>query len=393
MAATAAHRCRGHGEGLIRHRPDGRWESRITLPDGRLKSFYGKTRADVQQKLVVALKAQQDGLPVATNDRVTVGQYLKHWLETSESSVRASTHHGYEAKIRIHMEPALGKIPLTKLQPQTVETFLNNAKRANGIKLSAQSVHHLRAILRAALSDAVKKGLVARNVAALANEPQVQRHEIRPLTPEEARKLLDAVKGDRLEALYSVAMALGLRQGEALGLHWADVDLKAKTLRVRTALQRSKGEFRFVEPKSARSWRTIALPDAVVDALQGHKERQDEERKKEGWEEGDLVFCMSNGTPLYGTNLTKTFQRLLKNAKLPRQRFHDLRHTCASLLLAQGVHPRVVMEVLGHSNIALTMNTYSHVIPDLQREAAAKMDAILAGADPALLKQLEARVN
>lgn len=318
---------------------------------------------------------------------------MRHWLENSRSSIRPSTYHGYETKVRVYIEPALGKIPLTRLQPQHVESFLTSARRASGAKLSAQSLHHLRAILRTALNDAVKKGLVARNAAALANGPQVRRYEIRPLTAEEARKLLDAVKGDRLEALYSVAVALGLRQGEALGLHWADVDLKARTLRVRTALQRIKGEFRFVEPKSPRSWRTIALPDAVVQALQAHRDRQDEERKQEGWQEHDLVFCAPNGTPLYGTNLTKIFQRLLKKAGLPRQRFHDLRHTCASLLLAQGVHPRVVMEVLGHSNITLTMNTYSHVIPDLQREAAAKMDAILAGADATLITQTETRVN
>lgn len=366
---------RGHGEGSIRKRQDGRWEATISLEGRRRKSFYARTRQEVQQKLNTALKAHQDGLNVATNDRLTVGQYLGQWLSKSEASLRPATHRGYESKIRVHIAPELGRTPLSKLQPQTIEAFLSKKHRAG---LSAQSVHHLRAILRAALGDAVRKGTLGRNVATLADEPRVPHHEIQPLSPDEARALLEAVTGNRLEALYSVAMALGLRQGEALGLHWSDVDLAARTLSVRVALQRMNGAFHFVEPKSQRSRRTIALPDAVVRALQAHKDRQEFERKDEGWQEHDLVFCSPNGTPLYGTNLTKTFQKLLKAAGLPRQRFHDLRHTCASLLLAQGVHPRVVMEVLGHSNISLTMNTYSHVIPDLQREAAEKMDAILA---------------
>jgi integrase len=212
------------------------------------------------------------------------------------------------------------------------------------------------------LSDAVKKGALVRNVAALADEPRVPQHDIEPLSPPDARRLLHAVKGDRLEALYSVAMALGLRQGEALGLNWADVDLKGRTLRIRCALQRTKGEFHFVEPKSQRSRRTMALPEAVVKALQAHWDRQQFEQKEAvenhtGYSDLDLVFCKPNGEPLPGTHLTVSFQRLLKRTSLPRQRFHDLRHTCASLLLAQGVHPRVVMEVLGHSNINLTMNT------------------------------------
>ncbi|MDE3075004.1 MAG: site-specific integrase [Chloroflexota bacterium] len=161
------------------------------------------------------------------------------------------------------------------------------------------------------------------------------------------------------------------------------MDLKGRTLRVRCALQRTKGEFHFVEPKSQGSRRTMALPEAVVKALQAHWDRQQFEKKEAGENHTDytdlnLMFCRPNGEPLQATNLTVSFQRLLKRTGSPRQRFHDLRHTCASLLLAQGVHPRVVMEVLCHSNINLTMNIYSHVIPDLQREAADKMDAILS---------------
>lgn len=215
---------------------------------------------------------------------------------------------------------------------------------------------------------------------------------------------LDAVHGDRLEALYSVALAVGLRQGEALGLHWQDVDLDQGLLRVRLTLQRIKdldaadddraptaggatpprrprSRLVLAEPKTERLRRVIALPAVTLAALRRHKLVQLRERKWVGsrWQEHGLVFTSTIGTPLEPRNVTRLFHQHLEPANLPRVRFHDLRHTCASLLLAQGVHPRVVMETLGHSQIALTMYTYSRVLPALQREAAAQMDALLIG--------------
>jgi integrase len=178
-----------------------------------------------------------------------------------------------------------------------------------------------------------------------------------------------------------LALAAGLRQGEALGLHWQDVDLDAGTLRVRVALQRLEGRgLQTVEPKTARSRRSIALPPQVIESLRAHKSRQAQERLLAGsrWQDSGFVFTTATGTPLEGSSVTHRFQKLLRRAGLPHLRFHDLRHACASLLLAQGVHPRVVMETLGHSQISLTMNTYSHVIPALQRDATERMDAILA---------------
>jgi len=200
-------------------------------------------------------------------------------------------------------------------------------------------------------------------------------------TPEEARRLLDAARGDRLEALYSVALALGLRQGEALGLKWSDIDLEAGILRVRRAAQRIPHQgTQLVEPKTVRSRRTLVTPPVVVSALRAHRSRQIVERLAAGenWAELDLVFASQLGTLADGPNVTHRFHRLLKKAGLPPMRFHDLRHACASLLLVQGVHPRVVMETLGHSQISLTMNTYSHVLPALQREAADRMQAVLS---------------
>lgn len=369
---------RGHNEGSIYRRKDGRWAGVLTIGGGKRKYYYGRTRGEVQAKLASAAVGLNNGLTPPASERLTVGQFLTGWLsDTVKPSVRPSTFRGYESKVRTHILPGLGKQPLVKLTPQRLEAFFNQKRMAG---LSPQTVQHLRAIVRAALNDAVKWNLVPRNVAALVDGPRVPHHEIQPLSPDEARQLLEAVATHRLGALFSVALAVGLRQGEALGLRWEDIDLDAGTLTVRKTLQRIGGEFELVEPKTVRSRRTIALPSAAVDALRRHRTRQMEERLMAGsmWKDDwGLVFTTATGRPLQGTNVTRTFQQLLAKGGLRRQRFHDLRHSCASLLLAQGVHPRVVMETLGHSQIGLTMNTYSHVLPPLQREAAARMDEVL----------------
>ena len=214
----------------------------------------------------------------------------------------------------------------------------------------------------------------------MVSAPRGTRREVLALSPEEARRLLDAARGGRLEALYSVALALGLRQGEALGLKWGDIDLDSGVLRVRRASQRIPHQgTQLVETKTTRSRRTLVMPPTVISALRAHRARQVMERLAAGerWVDLDLVFPSEHGTLADGPNITHRFHKLLKCASLSPMRFHDLRHACASLLLVQGVHPRVVMETLGHSQIRLKMNTYSHVLPALQREAADKMEAVL----------------
>jgi integrase len=373
-------RKRGNGEGTITKRGDGRWEARLTAPEGKRLALYGKTRQEVARKLAAAIRSRQEGVPMPP-ERLTVARFLADWLEHSaRPAVRPLTYRGYESKIRTHILPSIGPLRLTQLAPGQVQSFLN-AKRAAG--LSPRSVHHLRAILRAALEDAVRWGMLARNSAALVDSPHVPSPEVEVPTPEEARRLLGVIRGHRLEALVSVALAVGLRQGEALGLRWQDVDLDRGTLTVNVTLQRINGAFVLAEPKTARSRRTLVLPLVAAAALRTHRGRQLEERMKCGaaWqgEVWKLVFTTPLGLPLQGTNVTREFQRILVRAGLPRRRFHDLRHACASLLLAQGVHPRVVMELLGHSHIGLTMNLYSHVIPELGQEAASRMEEVLAG--------------
>ena len=375
-------RRRGPHEGNIYLRKDGRWEARVHVGWDRgrriRKSFYGTTRQAVQEHLTRALGDLQRGLPVVPDERQTVEQYLRRWLvEAVQPTLRPRTVTTYEGWVRCHLIPELGRIQLVKLTPQHVQSMMGRALR-NG--LSPQSVIHLRAVLRRALTQAVRWGILPRNVAALVDPPHVPRYEIRVLSPEEARDFLGIAATDRLGALYTVALAVGLRQGEALALHWEDLDFDRASLTVRYALQRIGGKLRLVEPKSLRSRRTISLPHFAVTAFREQRARQMRERLWAGsrWQEHGFVFTSTLGTPLDGSAVTRRLHRLLGDAGLPQQRFHDLRHSAASLLLVQGVHARVVMEILGHSQISLTLNTYSHVIPALQEDAARRMEELLA---------------
>jgi integrase len=371
---------RGHHEGSIYKRSDGRWAATIHLGywSGKRhrKTFYGDTRREVQEQLTKALRAQQQGETLAS-DRLTVGAYLDRWLqESARPAIRSKTYHGYAQIVRLYLKPELGRIVLSKLEPHDVQAMLNRLFERG---LSARTVSHVHARLRGALNQAVKWGMVPRNVAALVDPPRVPQSEVTPLDPQQARRLLEVLEGERLQALFAVPLAAGLRPGEALGLRWQDVNFEAGTINIFQEVQRLEGKLRLQELKTRRSRRTISLPNSVLDLLRAHQARQQEARTLLGpeWKETGLVFTTWFGTALEPRNVVRSFKRILQKAGLPDIRFYDLRHTCASLLLAQCVHPRVVMEILGHSQISLTMNTYSHVIPQLQQEAASKLDALL----------------
>lgn len=379
-AQHTRHSHRAHHEGSIYQRDDGRWVACLTLgyEGGKRhrKTYYCKTQQAALEKLAVARHAIQEGLPLG-DDRQTLVQFLYRWLhEDAKPRVRPKTYTSYEQLIRVHLAPDLGRIPVGKLSPQQVQAFLNR-KLAAG--LAPRTVQYLHALLRSALNRAVKWGLVPRNVATLTDPPRVPRTEIEPFSPEQALRLLEAIRGDRLEALYTVALAIGLRQGEALGLRWQDVNLDAGTLSVCVALQRVDGTLQLVELKTERSRRSLVLPEVAITALRLHYARQLEERlvTADAWQDHGLVFATMQGKPLIARNVFRSYQRLLTRAGLPHKRFYDLRHTCATLLLAQGVDPRTIMETLGHSQISLTMNTYAHVLPALQRDAACRMNAAL----------------
>jgi integrase len=370
---------RGRGEGSISLRKDGRWEGRVDLGwhtgKRRRVVVYGATRAEAASKVVVLLRERQQGL-LSSSPSQSLSTYLDSWLTSIEGRVRPKTLVSDRMYVRRHILPTLGKLRLDRLTPQHVQALLDLKTRAG---LAPQSVVHIRGVLRRALNRAMRYGWVVRNSAALADPPKLERTPIKPFSPDEAREFLDAVVGDPLEGLYSLALTTGLRQGELLGLRWEDVDLDGATVRVNHALQRYGGELHMVPPKTARSRRIVSIPEVAARALRAHRFRQLQDWRRAGdrWQDRGLVFATRWGTPIEPRNATRSFKRVLARVGLREIRFHDLRHSCATLLLVQGVSPRVVMEILGHSQIGLTMNTYSHVALDLQREAAGRMDAVL----------------
>jgi len=389
---------RGRNEGSITERLDGRWEARINLgwqlrPDGKRrrhrKCFYGATRAAVQAQLTAALRDQDQGLPIPT-DQQTVREFLGRWLDDSvKPSVKQQTHDQYAQSVRLYLAPddALGKIRLTKLAPADVQRLINAKLKAG---LSPRTVQLALVVLRRALDQAVKWSLIARNVAKLVDPPKMVRPKGRPFTPAQAVTFLEAIKGKRLEAVCTLAL-LGLRQGELLGLRWQDVDLEKRTVTISQSLQRigrkhhdgakRKSTLQFVDTKTDRSRRTLALPDFITAALRAYHVRQIERRLAMGrdWHESGLMFTTGIGTPIEPRNLYRDFKLLLAKTELPSIRFHDLRHSAATLLLARGVPMRAIMELLGHSRIGVTMDTYAAVMPEMMREVANTMDVFLGG--------------
>jgi integrase len=386
-------RSRANGEGTIYKRKDGRWEAAVyvTTSDGtrRRVRVYGTTHDEVAAQRAELIANDRRGVPAETSDRVR--DYLTHWLEhVAAHEVRPRTFEMYSRCVTRHIMPLLGAKRLRQLTPADVRALLT-AKLAEG--LLPRTVQYIRAVLRSALSQAMRDGLVQRNVAGLVKPPRAPRHEVTALTPDEARTLLRTARNDRLYALWVVAISLGLRRSELLGLTWSRVDFEHMTLRVAQGVQRVGGALVVDELKSERSHRTLPLPAVTADALRAHRAQQAQIRLRTNhWQARDLVFCTDTGGPIEPRNVNRALRSLLIRANVrvatsrdaagkathtTQLRLHDLRHSCASFLLAQGQNPRVVMEILGHSGIAITMNTYAHVLPTLLGDAADGMDDLL----------------
>ena len=370
-----ANKRRGHGEGSIYQRKDGRYTASISLGNRKRKSFYGKTRKEVQDKLKAALHEQQQGTLVTARQQ-TVKQFLEGWLEnTCRPIVRPLTYLQYRSVIKVHLMPILGHVSLQKLTPEMVRG-LYRRRLDEGYK--PRTIGSMRGVLHRALEDAVKDGLVARNVASLAKAPRIERRDMQQvLTVEEAKKLLDVARDASLDVLLLVALTAGMRRGELLALQWSDVDFGNGTLFVHRTVARVTGRGLVVgEPKSKSGRRRIVLPLVAVDALKEHRVRQQEMKLAAGsdWQDGDIVFCRKNGTFFEPNTMGEKLDRLLVQAGFPHMRFHDLRHSAATILLAAGVHPKIVQERLGHSSVAITLDVYSHVLPSMQQETAKKID-------------------
>jgi integrase len=383
---------RGNNEGSIYKMRDGRWRAAVTIgkdASGKLKRkvFTAATRHEVKDELTDALKDLKSGIPIVS-EKQTVARFLDHWLkQVVTARVRPKTLRTYSDLVNMHISPALGAVPLGKLSPQQVRQFLN-AKLEAG--LSPRTVKHLLVTLRGALAVAVKDGQIPRNVAALVDPPRAPQPEIQAFDPEQARAFLEAVRGSRMEAAFTAAVAVGLRQGEILGLKWEKVNLETGNLTVRAALQRVDKKLTRVEPKSQSSRRTILLPAVCVAAFAQHRRDQDLTRKWAGsrWQETGYVFSTRIGTPMDPRDLLREYYAITRpkpkeagtpapKMPFPAIRFHDLRHSAATLLLAQGVSPRYITELLGHSQVSFTMQTYAHILPEVQKQVATKMDEIL----------------
>jgi integrase len=372
---------RGHGEGSIYQQTDGRWTAAVTLENRKRKVFYGKNRKEVQEKLKQVLHEQQQGTLV-TAPQQTVGQFLVDWLEnTHKKSVRPRTYERYMDAIRLHLVPVLGGYRLQKLSAQHVQAFYTK-KLDEG--LSPTTVIYFHSVLHNALDTAVKWGLVSRNVCDLTSPPRKERFEIQPFTAEQVQQFLIAVRGHKWETLFTMALATGMRQGELLGLKWQDMNFSTGTLQVRRILsrvmsERSVREFVEADPKTQQSRRSIPLAPFALEALKQHHLRQVEAKVKAGpaWEEHDYVFCTLTGTHLRPNHVVDEFKKILRRAGLPAIRFHDLRHSTATLLLSLGVHAKVVQEMLGHTQISMTMDIYSHVLPSMQIDAVHRLNDLL----------------
>lgn len=365
---------RGHGEGSIYRRKDGRYAAAITLENRKRKTFYGKTRKEVQDKLNTALHEHKQGM-LATGPQQLLKVYLEQWLEqVYKPSVKPNSYKHYSAVIRTHLIPSFGHIPVQKLTAAKVQAFYTQ-KLNEGAK--PRTVIAIHAVLHRALEDAVKWGLVPRNVTKLVSLPHAERYEAQTLTVEQASRLLETARGSRIEALLLVAITTGMRRGELLALHWDDVDLEKGVLYVRRTMSKIVGYgYKESEPKTRTGRRKVVLPGVAMEALKEHRLRQDQARLEAGekWHERGIVFSNKYGGFFDPDRLLLIFDKVLREAGLPHMRFHDLRHSAATILLMSGVHPKVVQERLGHSTIAMTLDVYSHVLPSIQQEAADKMD-------------------
>jgi integrase len=333
---------------------------------------YARKRSKVESEVVAWLHAQTvnqaSGVTIAP-ERLTVAQFLGRWLIEAERSARYGTHKGYAQMCHDHIIPRIGRVlmtRLTRLQVQAIIDAMADAGKARN------TIRNVRACLLAATADIEKEYPQAYAAVRATKLPKATQRPpaIHALTPEQARLFLAAVESHRLKALYWVLIILGLRKGEALGLHLADLDLDTQTLSVRGAAQYQKGRgIVYVPAKTAASAAPLPIPHILIPVLREHLAMLEEERAYHRWQECGLLFPSEIGTFISGRNLYRHFTGVLAAQGLPAIRVHDLRHTTATLLISLSVHPRVIMEILRHTQISTTMNLYGHTIPEINRDA------------------------
>ncbi len=370
-----ARKIRGRNEGSIYQRPSGSWRAQISL-NGKRISFSDKTKAECQQWL----RKMQFHLDRGYNHhggKIILGTYLNEWLETSKVSLRPNTVYQYGLTIKNHIIPYIGNIQLMDLRLDRIEQLYAELI-ADGI--GTRTVRLTHSVLHRALEKAVKYGLIVRNPSQGAALPRKQQPEMQVLDTSQATQLIIAASGSHYEALYHLAIKTGMRQGELFGLKWSDLKWNSGTLYVQRQVQRVKGQgWGFTEPKTKAGRRPIELGEGTLQVLRLHKKRQELQKAVIGdrWQEHDLIFTSSVGTPCDASNLRVDFLKLLEKAGLQNIRFHDLRHTAASIMLNNGIPLIVVSKILGHSRPSITLDVYGHLYHEMQTEAAKKMDEII----------------
>lgn len=377
---------RGSGDGSIYQRSsDGKWVGSVDLgwSAGRRqrKTVYGKTRQEVVRKLRDVQNRVDRGEDIPSELQTTEA-FLRSWVkDVLPGTIKDSTVDQYADVVERYVIPYVGKIRLARLNPQQVQSMLSQLEERG---LSPRTRRQARAILRRALNHAERWGLVSRNAAALSECPRIEGSETDDaLSFEESTALLNVVRGENDEAIVTVALMVGLRRGEILALRWADVDLDDATLTVRGTLKRRVGHGLFVDtPKTAHGYRTVPLPGTCVQSLRRHRSRQAAARIRVGdlWQDNDFVFTTPLGTPMDPRNLTRRYHELTERAGLGRRRFHALRHSAATLMLANGVPLEVISRTLGHAGLSITADVYAKVTQNLLRDAADVMDRAFGSA-------------
>jgi integrase len=366
-------RRRGRGEGSVFQRKDGRWVVQVWLEDGKRKQFYAKSQKEGIEKLRKVQRELEQGT-LATGPQQTVRQYLEYWLEeVHRPTLRVGTYVKYRVFVYKHLIPVLGHLRLQKLTPQHVQSLYRQKEQ----ELSPGTIRLMHAVLRKALDTAVRWNLLARNVCDVVSPPRVGKHEMHTLTVKQAHKLLAVVREHRLEMLLTMALVTGMRRGELLALRWSSVDLGGQCVYVSRTVGYVTGHgYVEAEPKTTAGKRVVMLPSFVVDMLRQHRAQQQEAKLRVGsaWEDRDLVFVNRHGGYLNPAYLLVVFKKVLTQAGLHQMRFHDLRHSAATILLSMNVHPKIVQEILGHSDISMTLNIYSHVVPAMQSGAVGKWE-------------------
>jgi integrase len=341
------------------------------------------TKKDAQREMARLLHTIYTGAYVEPS-RMTLREYLELWLKDyAATHVSAKTSERYDEIVRIHVIPSLGHHALAKLHPLHIQACYSEALQ-KGRKygkggLSAQTVLHLHRVLREALQHAVRLQLLARNPADAVEPPRPQRREMKYLDEASTARLLQAADGTALYLPILLAVTTGMRRGEILGVRWQDLDLDAATLSVRQSLEQTKIGLAFKQPKTQKSRRVVALPNMTVEVLRRHRLEQVKYKLLFGpdYHDQDLVCARANGSPWPPDSFTSSFSEFIRKTSVSVVRFHDLRHTHATHLLRHGIHPKVVSERLGHSTVGITLDVYSHVLPDMQEEAARRVDAAL----------------